>query len=39
MSETVWQAVSGDISAEPRRLKLKGYDRPVTAYATQMKSA
>jgi adenylate cyclase len=39
MSETVWQAVSGDIAAEPRKLKLKGYDRPVTAYATQVKSA
>jgi adenylate cyclase len=39
MSEAVWKDVSGEISAEPRSLELKGYDQPVTAYAAQVKPA
>jgi len=37
MSEAMWKDVSGEISAEPRSLELKGYDQPVTAYAAQVK--
>ena len=36
MSATVWNDVSGEISAEPRRLELKGYAEPVTAYVARI---
>jgi adenylate cyclase len=39
ISEAVWREVSGEVSAEPRSLDLKGYDNPVTAYVSQVKSA
>jgi adenylate cyclase len=35
ISEAVWADVSGNISAEPRSLELKGYTDPVRAYATK----
>jgi adenylate cyclase len=34
VSETVWEDVSGEITAEPRSLELKGYAEPVKAYVT-----
>lgn len=37
ISEAVWKEVSGEVLAEPRKLELKGYDQPVTAYAAQVK--
>lgn len=37
MSEAVWKDVSGEISAKPRSLELKGYAEPITAYAAQVK--
>jgi adenylate cyclase len=36
MSATVWNDVSGDISAEPRSLELKGYAERVTAYVARI---
>ncbi len=39
MSEAMWQAVSGEVSAEPRTLELKGYSEPVRAYAVRVKPA
>ena len=35
VSEAVWEDVSGNLSAEPRRLELKGYADPVKAYVTK----
>ncbi len=37
MSEVVWQDVSGEISAKPRSLELKGYAEPVKAYVARVK--
>jgi adenylate cyclase len=39
MSEAVWKDVSGEISAKPRSLELKGYAEPVKAYVAQVKPA
>src|SRR6267378_4416006 len=36
MSATVWNDVSGEISAEPRSLELKGYAERVTAYVARI---
>jgi adenylate cyclase len=36
MSEAVWRDVSGEISAEPRSLQLKGYAEPVQAYVARV---
>ena len=36
ISEAVWSDVSGDISAEPRSLELKGYTEPVRAYVARV---
>ena len=36
VSEAVWEDVSGNISAEPRSLELKGYAEPVKAYVTRV---
>ncbi len=36
MSTTVWNDVSGEISAEPRSLELKGYAERVTAYVARI---
>jgi adenylate cyclase len=36
MSATVWNDVSGEISAEPRSLELKGYTERVTAYVARI---
>ncbi len=37
ISEAVWKEVSGEVAAEPRNLKLKGYAQPVRAYTVRMK--
>ena len=39
MSEAVWNVVSGQISAEPRELELKGYAEPVKAYVAKVTAA
>ena len=39
MSEAVWNVVSGEISAEPRELELKGYAEPVKAYVARVTAA
>lgn len=36
MSEAIWKSVSGQISAEARNLRLKGYAEPVTAYVANV---
>jgi adenylate cyclase len=36
MSEAVWKHVSGENTAEPRSLELKGYTEPVKTYATRL---
>ena len=39
MSQAVWNYVSGQISAEPRDLDLKGYAEPVKAYVARVTPA
>ena len=39
MSQAVWNYVSGQISAEPRDLDLKGYAEPVKAYVAKVTPA
>jgi adenylate cyclase len=36
MSEAVWNDVSGEMSAEPRSLELKGYAEPMKAYVARV---
>jgi len=36
VSEAVWSDVSGELSAEPRSLQLKGYAEPVRAYVARL---